>query len=77
VISKIAFLAKARERRAEAQALIAECPAEEERLSDAECIEMARGLVGGDDWALEFTVFGALLDRFAKKNRPSLLTGTV
>ena len=64
MISKIAFLATAMERHAEASALIAECPAEEERLSVAECIEMARRLVGANDLALEFAVFDALLDRY-------------
>jgi hypothetical protein len=74
VISKIAFLAKARERRAEAYALVAECPAEEERLSTGECLEMARRLVGENDLELEFAVFDALLDRsIARESDPAVL----
>jgi len=57
------FLPQAWDRMAEADAIVAEYPAEEEVLSGDECCRVARRLVGDDDPVLQFAVFCALVER--------------
>ena len=57
------FLTQTWERMAEADAIVAEYPAEENTLSGDECCEVARRLVGDDDLVLQFAVFCALTER--------------
>jgi hypothetical protein len=49
-----------------AQAIVAECPAEETPLTLDECFIMARQLIGDNDLELQFVVFVALWDRNAR-----------
>lgn len=66
MMSKIEFLALARQRKEEAQALVADLPAEETGLTTQECLSMAMELTQRTELALRFAVFEALCERFMR-----------
>ena len=66
MMSKIEFLARSRERKEEALALVADLPAEETGLTKEECLCMAMELTERTELALRFAVFEALCERFIR-----------